>query len=195
MNKFLNLLALASCVMAPVTNADDDLDMGKFLVATDEVRGPSFAQTVILLLHYDEQGAMGLVINRPGDASPAEAVPDLNGLVNYRGSLYYGGPVRLHTMRALLRTNSPPDGAVRIVDNVYLTDIDEALLQIASSDSVLRFYAGYAGWTAGQLEHELRRGSWHVIKATEDQIFSDDPERIWLNLQPAREYRASVQFH
>jgi len=194
-NKILTFLAIACCAFAAGVNADEDLEMGKFLVATDEVRGPSFAQTVILLLHYDDQGAMGLIVNRRGDASPAEAVPDLEGLAHYRGSLYYGGPVRLHTMRALLRTDSPPERAVNIVENVYLTDIDEALLQIASGDSVLRFYAGYAGWTAGQLEHELRRGSWHVIKATEDQIFSDDPERIWLNLQPAREYRASVQFH
>ena len=183
---------MACCVFASVVSADEELGIGKFLVATDEVRGPSFSQTVILLLHYDEQGAMGLVVNRPADASPAEAVPDLKGLANYRGTLYYGGPVRLHTMRALHRTDDPTKDAVHVIDSVYLTDIDESLLKIASTDSVLRFYAGYAGWTAGQLEYEIRRGSWHVIKATEEHIFTDDPERIWQNIQPLQEYRAAL---
>ena len=80
-----------------------------------------------------------------------------------------------------------------IVDNVYLTDVDEELLTTATSDAVIRFYAGYAGWSAGQLEYEIRRGSWHVITATEKQIFSDDPEAMWERLQPQREYRAAVQ--
>lgn len=192
MNKFLSFLAIACCAIPTAVSADEELGMGKFLVATDEVRGPSFSKTVILLLHYDEQGAMGLVVNRPAGASPAEAVPDLKGLAHYRGSLYYGGPVRLHTLRALLRTNSPTEDAVQIIDNVYLTDIDEALLEVASTESALRFYAGYAGWTAGQLEYEIRRGSWHVINATEEHIFTDDPERIWQNLQPPQEYRAAL---
>ena len=192
MNKIPGFLAIACCAIASAVNADEELAIGKFLVATDEVRGPSFSKTVILLLHYDEQGAMGLVVNRQADASPAEAVPDLKGLVDYRGTLYYGGPVRLHTMRALLRTNSPTEDAVHIIDNVYLTDIDEALLEIASTDSALRFYAGYAGWTAGQLEYEIRRGSWHVINATEKHIFSEDPDRIWQNLRSPQEYRAAL---
>ena len=192
MNRIFGFLAIACFGIAPVVNADEELGIGKFLVATDEVRGPSFSRTVILLLHYDEQGAMGLVVNRPADASPAEAVPDLKGLANYRGTLYYGGPVRLHTMRALHRTDDPTKDAVHVIDSVYLIDIDESLLKIASTDSVLRFYAGYAGWTAGQLEYEIRRGSWHVIKATEEHIFTDDPERIWQNLQPPQEYRAAL---
>lgn len=191
MNRYLSFLAVACCAIAPCVNADEDLDVGKFLIATDEVQGPSFARTVILLLHYDEEGAMGLVVNRPAGATPAEAVPDLKGLAEYRGSLYWGGPVRLHTMRALLRMDSPPDGAIHIVDSIHLTDIDEALLKIASTDSVLRFYAGYAGWSPGQLEYEMARGSWHVIKATADQVFTDDPDNMWWTLHPPREYRAA----
>jgi len=193
MIRFLSILAMACCVIAPDVSADEAPDTGKFLVATEEVQGPSFEQTVILLLHYDENGAMGLVINRPAGASPAEAVPDLKGLARYRGELYYGGPVRLHTMRTLLRTDSPPEDALQIVDAVYLTDVDEEMLLTATSDAVIRFYAGYAGWSAGQLEYEIRRGSWDVIRATADQVFSDDPESMWGRLQPQREYRASLQ--
>jgi putative transcriptional regulator len=191
MARFLSILTTVCCLVFSNAGANEDLGTGKFLVATDEVRGAAFAETVILLLHYDETGAMGLVVNRPADASPAEAVPDLKGLAAYRGSLYYGGPVRLHTMRALLRTGFPPEDAVHIVDDVYITDIDEALLETALSDSVLRFYAGYAGWSPGQLEQEMRRGSWHLIRANAEHIFTNDPDRIWHRLQPPREYRAA----
>jgi putative transcriptional regulator len=138
---------------------------------------------------------MGLVMNRPAGTSPAEAVPDLKGLAQYRGELYYGGPVRLHTMRTLLRTDSPPEDALFVIENVYLTDVDEALLKIATTDAVIRFYAGYAGWAPGQLEYEIQRGSWHVITATENQVFSDEPEAMWERLQPPQTYRAFLELH
>jgi putative transcriptional regulator len=195
MNRFLTFLAIACCAIAPGAGADEEPGIGKFLVATDEVRGPIFFRTVILLLHHDENGAVGLVVNRRGGASPAEAVPDLKGLARYHGELFYGGPVHLHTMRTLLRTDSPPVDAIHVVDNVYVVDLDEALLEKATTDSVIRFYAGYAGWSPGQLEYEIRTGSWYVINATEDVIFSDEPEAIWETLQPPQTYRAYLQRH
>ena len=99
--------------------ADEKPATGKLLVATDEVRGSSFFRTVILLLHYDESGALGLVINRPTEATPDELLPELEGIKDYAGMTYWGGPVRLATMRALHRTDSPTDDEIFVLDKVY----------------------------------------------------------------------------
>jgi len=191
MSRFLKLLALACCAIASGVSADPGLDKGKLLVATDGVSGGAFAESVVLLLHHDESGALGLVVNRPTEAVPEEALPELEGLAGYQGALFWGGPVQMYTMRALLRTDSPPDNTIHIVDAVYLAHADEALLKSASNASVLRFYIGYAGWAPGQLEHELARGSWHVVTATEEHVFAENPDEVWQTLLPPREYRAA----
>ncbi len=161
------VLALSCCVISHGINAEEDLGKGKLLVATEVVQGRAFAESVILLLKYDATGAVGLVVNRPTEALPAQALPELAGLDRYEGTLYWGGPVELFTLRALLHSDAPPDSAVPIFDRVHLALLDENLLDGASSNSNLRFFVGYAGWAPGQLEQELAFGSWHIVAATE----------------------------
>ncbi len=193
MSRFLRFLTLACCLVAAAVSADQVPATGKLLVATDEVRGLHFAETVVLLLHYDETGTLGLVVNRPIDAAPIEALPELEDLATYRDTLYWGGPVRLSTLRALLRTDTPPDDAVQIFDAVHLVNINETLLEAASNAANLRFFMGYAGWAPGQLERELAFESWHIVPATEELVFSEDPSDIWRKLVPARQYRAAAE--
>jgi putative transcriptional regulator len=173
-------------------NAEEDLGKGKLLVATEVVQGRAFAETVILLLNYDATGAVGLVVNRPTEAVPAQALPELAGLDRYEGTLYWGGPVELFTLRALLHSDAPPDNAVPIFDGVHLALLDENLLDGASSNANLRFFVGYAGWAPGQLEQELAFGSWHIVAATEALVFADDPGGIWRRLLPPPVRRVSV---
>lgn len=184
MNTFPMVLALACCVISHGINADEDLGKGKLLVATEVVQGRAFAESVILLLKYDATGAVGLVVNRPTEALPAQALPELAGLDRYEGTLYWGGPVELFTLRALLHSDAPPDNAVLIFDRVHLAPLDENLLDGASSNANLRFFVGYAGWAPGQLEQELAFGSWHIVAATEALVFADDPGGIWRRLSP-----------
>jgi putative transcriptional regulator len=186
------VLALACCVISLGINAEEDLGKGKLLVATEVVRGRAFAESVILLLNYDETGAVGLVVNRPTEALPAQALPELAGLDRYEGTLYWGGPVELFTLRALLYSDAPPDNAVPIFDRVHLALLDENLLDGASSNANLRFFVGYAGWAPGQLEQELAFGSWHIVAATEALVFADDPGGIWRRLLPPPVRRVSV---
>jgi putative transcriptional regulator len=193
MSRFAKFLALACCVISAGVGADQVPATGKLLVATDEVRGLHFAETVILLLHYDETGTLGLVVNRPIAAAPIEALPELEHLADYRGTLYWGGPVRLTTMRALLLTDTPPDDAVQIFDAVHLVHMDETLLEAASNAANLRFFMGYAGWAPGQLERELAFDSWHILPATAELVFAEDPSDIWRRLVPPREYRAAAE--
>lgn len=192
MSQVSKFLVLACFLAASGVRAGDDVATGKLLVATDEVRGAHFAQTVILLLHYDEQGAMGLVINRPMEAAPKELLPDLESLDAYSGALYWGGPVQVSTMRALLRSDEPPEDALHIFDSVHQVPFDETLHHGPSNAAQLRFFVGYAGWAPGQLERELAFDSWHVIPATEDVVFARDPGIIWRYLRPPREYRAAT---
>ena len=192
MSRFSSFLALACCFISAGVSADQVPATGKLLVATDEVGGPYFAQTVVLLLHHDETGTLGLVVNRPIDASAIESSLKSEELAAHRGSFYWGGPLSQSTVRALLRTDTPPEDAVQIFDSVYLVNMDEALLATASNAAKLRFFAGYAGWAPGQLEHELAFDSWHIVTATEELVFAEDAGEIWRKLLPSREYRADA---
>ncbi len=111
MNRLSTFLALACSFISAGVDADKAPAAGTLLVATDEVRGPYFAQTVVLLLHHDETGTIGLVVNRPIDASTIESLQLHEDLAAYRDSFYWGGPVSQSTVRALLRTDTPPEDA------------------------------------------------------------------------------------
>ncbi len=190
MNKFSTFLALACCFISAGVNADKVPAAGTLLVATDEVRGPYFAQTVVLLLHHDETGTFGLVVNRPIDVSAIKSLRLHEDLAAYRDSFYWGGPVSQSTVRALLRTDTPPEDALQIFDAVHLVNMDEASLATASKAAKLRFFVGYAGWSKGQLEHELAIDSWHTLPATEELVFAEDIADIWRKLLSSRQYRA-----
>jgi len=178
--------------MSAAVSADEMPARGKLLVATDEVRGRAFAQTVILLMQHDETGTLGLVVNRPIDAALVDELRQQADLAPYNGTFYWGGPVLPYTLRALLRTDAPPVGAVQIFDSVYLVNMDEALLNDTANAANVRLFVGYAGWGAGQLEYELAFDSWYVLPATEDAVFAEDADDIWEKLVPPRKYRAGV---
>jgi len=150
-------------------------------------------QTVILLLQHDETGAIGLVINRPTEVEMDELVDDDDALAAYSGAIYWGGPVQMNSLRALMRSDTPPGDAERVVGSVYLVPINDALEDALQDVSSLRLFIGYAGWSPGQLDHEIARGSWHVVPASEDVVFANNPGQLWKQLAPPREHRAAVQ--
>ncbi len=192
MSRFSRFLALACCLVSAGVSADQVPATGKLLVATDEVRGPYFAKTVVLLLHHDDTGTLGVVVNRPIDAPAIEALQLQENLAAHRGSFYWGGPLSQSTLRALLRTDTPPEDAVQIFDGIHLVDMDEELLATASNAAKLRFFVGYAGWAAGQLERELRFDSWHILPATAELVFAEDTGDMWRTLLPTRQFRAAA---
>ena len=186
------MLVMACCAISSSVIAAEDPAKGKLLIATEAVHGPAFEKTVILLLNYGAAGAEGVVVNRPTEALPAQAWPEIAGIDRYEGPLYYGGPVELLTLRALLLTDAPPDHTIPIFDSVYLVALEDNLLDQAQSNANLRFFIGYAGWAPGQLDQELAIGSWHVVDATEAIVFADDPRGIWRSLLPPTVIRAST---
>ncbi|MDH3758313.1 MAG: YqgE/AlgH family protein, partial [Gammaproteobacteria bacterium] len=135
--------------------ADQVPAQGKLLIATELVQGELFEQTVVLLLHYDETGAFGLVVNRPTDVKPEELLADEDAIEGYSGTLFWGGPVHMDSLRALLLTDTPPAGAEQIIESVHLVSYEDALEGVPKDPASVRFFIGYAGWAPGQLDKEM----------------------------------------
>lgn len=192
MNRFFTSLVAVALLLPAAAGADPGPAQGKLLVATDLVQGELFANTVILLLHYDDTGAFGLVVNRPTEVKPEELLDDEEGIAGYTGTLFWGGPVHMDSLRALLRTDEPPEDAEEIVASVYLVSFEAGLEQGPADPATLRLFIGYAGWAPGQLDYELARGSWRVLPGSDDLVFDDEPETLWKRLAPAEEQRAAA---
>ena len=195
MIRIITWLVAVSWLLPAVVDADPRPAQGKLLVATDLVQGELFANTVILMLHYDDTGAFGLVVNRPTEVKPEELLDDEEGMAGYTGTLFWGGPVHMDSLRALLRSDEPPEGAEKIVASVYLVSFEAALEQGPADPATLRLFIGYAGWAPGQLDYELARGSWRVLPGSDDLVFADQPETLWKRLAPAEEQRAAAGLH
>ncbi|MEE9135678.1 MAG: YqgE/AlgH family protein, partial [Gammaproteobacteria bacterium] len=161
---------------------------GKLLVADKSLIDPNFYQSVVLLVDYNENGAMGIVINRVSDISPSRMLPDIQELESYNGQVYVGGPVAAYGVLVLLKSRDIPGGAENVFGAVHISGDSQLLRQLSArglGERELRLYAGYAGWTAGQLENEIDRGDWHLVPATEEIVFSERPQDIWNQLAPS----------
>jgi len=153
---------------------------GHFLVASRYLRDPNFAQAVVLMIQHDEEGAVGVVINRPADKTVRE-VWDAIGFdpCDRDDLLYVGGPVpgplvAVHTLE--------PFSEREIVSGVHVAMHRDAVdLIVRKKDLSLRLYSGHAGWGSGQLEGELAAGGWLTTEATKDDIFADH-QAIWKNV-------------
>jgi len=192
MTTILTCLLAAASLLPAAVEADSRPASGKLLVATGEVQGELFANTVVLLLHYDETGAFGLVVNRPTAVQPVEVLGDDEAIADYRGTLFWGGPVHMDSLRALQLTDSPHVEAEKIIESVYLVSYEEALEEGPADTSRLRLFIGYAGWAPGQLDSEMARGSWRVLPASSELVFDADPQTLWKRLAPAQEQRAAL---
>ena len=187
----LGLIAfLAAGAAAGVAQADSWLT-GRVLVASEHMSDPRFQETVIYLVDHDENGAFGLVVNKPISTGPIEGLLDRLGidlddedLGALRGgsiTLHYGGPVQpeigflLHSAEYAIRGTRVLSGAFALTTNL------EALIDVAFGygprRSLLIF--GYSGWGPSQLESELARGDWAVIDADPDLVLGTDHESKW----------------
>jgi putative transcriptional regulator len=158
---------------------------GTFLVASRTLADPNFSETVVLLLSYDEHGAVGVIINQPTDVRLASALPDIKELRNRSDRVYRGGPVAPHLMLLLVRSAAQPEPSESIFADVYASGSLKVLhkaLAKSGKRSRLRGYAGHAGWGAGQLDMEIARSDWIVTAADAATIFDLTPSDVWPKL-------------
>jgi putative transcriptional regulator len=184
MARLLGALVLLAC--APGFCQTSDLAAGKFLVASRDLGDPNFAETVILLVHYSrDEGAVGLVLNRRTDVPISRVFHDMKEAGGRKDPVYVGGPVDLNSVLALLKSASKPENAQRVFGDVYLISSKDLLKETLASGveaAVFHAYVGYAGWGAGQLEHELELAAWHILPADAGIVFHSDPESVWPRL-------------
>ena len=162
------------------------LDKGMFLIAARRLHDPNFARTVVLLVDYGENGAMGVVINRPTELTLAEVLPTVQELAERRDRLYVGGPVARDRIVLLLRSSEQPEEAAHVFDDIYVSGSETALRRMAGSESfnntTFHAYVGHAGWAPGQLEGETARGDWLLAYGDSKTVFEMDAARVWPEL-------------
>jgi putative transcriptional regulator len=156
------------------------LARGKFLVAGRHLDDPNFSESVVLLLGYGQQGALGVIINRPTTVSLAEVLPDAVQAKPDAGLVYMGGPVARTAMLLLLRSTHQSDDTELVFEDVYFSGSQMVLQKkIDEQGSIFRMYSGHAGWGPGQLDNEVARGDWHIVSADTETIFTTPSEKIW----------------
>ena len=148
---------------------------GQLLVATPALVDPNFHRTVVLVTHHDEDGAMGLVLNRPSQTAVGEAVPELEELVEGTEWIYVGGPVEPGAALLLAELEDPAEAAAVVFGDIGFPPDDPA----PGSTRRLRVFAGYSGWSAGQLEAELEESAWILTPAEPEDVFAEDADELW----------------
>ncbi len=186
-------LAVGMATLAPLLAAQ--VAPGKFLIAHRSLLDPNFTRTVVLLVRYGEDGAMGLILNRPTKVPLSRALDGLKDAKSRSDPVYLGGPVEVGGVVALLRSRDKLTDARHVFADIYLlstkTSLERALAAGADSGG-LRAYLGYAGWGAGQLDHEIELGSWLVWRGDPATVFDPDPETMWSRLIQKTEARIAL---
>ena len=152
---------------------------GKLLVASPVLADPNFARSVVLITEHNDDGAMGIVLDRPSDASVAEVVPQLREVAGRGAPIYVGGPVQPTALVVLAEFANPNAAAWIVTADVGFASADVDMAELASAVRRARVYAGYSGWGAGQLEGELELDSWIVDPPLPAELFPDDPAALW----------------
>jgi putative transcriptional regulator len=167
------------------TYEDKRLSAGKFLVASEKIKDPRFAKTIILLVNYDSRGAVGLIINRPTETKLLHVLPDVKGIQKAPDNLYFGGPVAFDQITMIIQSSTKPEESEKLFDDIYISNslnLLERIIEHRKADQRFRFYSGYAGWSPGQLESEIARKDWIILKSDPDILFDKAPEKIWQRL-------------
>lgn len=157
------------------------VSVGSILVAKEKLGDPNFAESVVLIVQYDEdEGTLGIVINRPSDVPLSQVFPNIKHAT--ADPVYMGGPVGITAGQALLRLPAETDDASHVLGDVYVTASKKLIEKSVTSragPSKFRLFLGYAGWAPGQLEAEIKLGAWSLLKGHSKILFDDDPSSLW----------------
>ncbi|MCW2747494.1 MAG: YqgE/AlgH family protein [Nocardioidaceae bacterium] len=158
-----------------------DTVRGHLLVATPAIASGHFWRTVVLVLDHDDDGALGVIINRPLDSDVDDVLPEWADVVDAPVCLFDGGPVAMDSALAVgvLRGTEEPLGWRPMCGRIGLVDLDVPVPTISSALAGLRLFAGYAGWSPQQLDEEIDEGAWIVVPAEDRDLFSPVPEQLW----------------
>jgi len=173
---------LRPTVLLPVQSKNaKDLGAGKLLVASRGLGDPEFAQTVVLLVRYDAEGVLGLILNRRSDLPLSRVLEGITAAKGRSDPVYLGGPVE-PSVFALLQSPAKVEGAEHIFGTVYMISTKPLLEQTISArpgSGSFHVYLGSAGWAHDQLRKEVELGAWFIFPADAGTVFNADPESLW----------------
>ncbi|MBB4925460.1 YqgE/AlgH family protein [Kitasatospora kifunensis] len=157
---------------------------GRLLVAAPVLTDPNFARSVVLLLDHDAQGALGVVLNRPTPVAVNDVLDGWAQLAGAPSVVFQGGPVGLDSALAVAVIPGEPGpedplGWRRVHGAIGLVDLEAPPQVLAGELGGLRVFAGYSGWTPGQLEAEIAEGAWYLVDAEPGDISCLRPELLW----------------
>ena len=174
---------------------------GRLLLATPPLEDPNFDRTVIYVLEHHDEGALGLVLNRPSLEELGDALQPWSEMQSDPSLVFVGGPVEPDALIAIARVREPlaePSGEdddpgdrhlAPLTGDLASADLAADPLDVAASISALRVFRGYAGWGPGQLDGEIEAGAWLVLDPEPSDLFTDAPDDLWrvvLRRQPGR---------
>ena len=149
-------------------------------MAAPSLLDPNFQRTVVLVTEHADEGAMGLVLNRPTETTVEEAAPELSAVTGPEERVHHGGPVQPRAVVVLAEFEDPDAAAHVVLGDIGFVRADADLEQIGIETRRARVYAGYAGWGPGQLESELEDDGWIVVEdPLPDELFSPGPGDLW----------------
>jgi putative transcriptional regulator len=152
---------------------------GQLLIAGPMLLDPNFWRTVVLVVEHTDEGALGLVLNRPSQTTVGEAAAELSDVIDAAQELFIGGPVQPSSVIVLADFEDPDDAALLAFDDVGVlaTTADPAQRSVGVREA--RAFAGHAGWGPAQLDSELERGDWILEPGRREDAFCTNPEQLW----------------
>jgi putative transcriptional regulator len=156
---------------------------GRLLVATPTLKDPNFDRTVVLLVAHETGGALGVVLNRATEVPVADVLGDWGQLAGDPAVLFEGGPVQPESAICLARTRPEVkkriSGFHQVSGSLGTVDLSGDPDRLRENISGIRVFAGYSGWSAGQLEEEIAAGSWFLLDALPGDPFMTRPDDLW----------------
>ncbi len=170
-------------MVQPMTSGVERVELtGQLLVATPNLRDPNFERSVVLVLGHENSGALGVVLNRATGTAVREVLPGWETMAPEPAVLFEGGPVQPDSAICVARARHGVAGFLgfsRVVGQIGTVDLSRDPAGMRERIETVRVFAGYSGWSPGQLEAEIDSGSWHVCHSLPSDAFSARPDDLW----------------
>lgn len=181
----LILLATAQFFMSGIVLAQVETERVFLLVAKPGMMDPMFSNTVVLAVRPDDGGPIGVILNRPSTVELRSLYPDRAEIANRRDLVFLGGPLEPDALLFAFRSSRKPPRGLFVADDIYLSGFSEVLAELLKHPEYAgqqRFFTGFSGWSAGQLENEIAQGGWYVLRFEARAVFDMNPLTLYREL-------------
>ncbi len=179
------ILCAAICLAPGAARAQTETERAFLLVATPGMIDSNFSATVVLAMRPDDGGPLGLILNRPTTVELRSLYPENAQLADRGDLVFLGGPVQPDALLFAFRSASRPSRGLHVAEDIYVSGFSETFAEILKHPENApeqRFFSGYAGWAAGQLEAEIAQGGWHVLPFDAAVLFEMNPLTMYQRL-------------